>query len=92
MEEWNLVDWDIFSIEIDFTPLEVIHYVGITSTTGITGRCGKSPENKAKVKNLVIPFQPSCQIEHVSGTYLDTPMGDPEFKAGLYGLSFIINC
>ena len=90
MEEWNLVDWDLFSIEIDFTPQQVIHYVGITTTAGMTGRCGKSPSNKSKVKNLVIPFQPSCQIQHVSGTYIDTPMG--EFKAGLYGLSFIIDC
>ena len=90
MEEWNLVDYTLFSIEIDYTLHEVLHFVGITTTEGFTGRCGRAPSNKAKVKSLVIPFQPGCSIRHISGSYVEAQIG--EFNPGLYGLSFIITC
>ena len=58
---------------------------------GISGTCGKmAAPNQAATVQIATPPGQSCKVQYMSGQYLKADAG--ELKAGLYGISFFIEC
>ena len=76
------------SVEKLSTPL----YIEIKGRNGARpGHCGFTGVQNSKRVTVAVNKSDICTISHISGTYLEESASD-SLKAGLYGVSFIMDC